>query len=73
IEILHLGWVIYSTAVWGVHKYYHFEHEDPQWPNLQELPPTHHLFYGTFVQKYCYGDHASMAALNEEAHALLAK
>ncbi|TKA70972.1 hypothetical protein B0A49_07294 [Cryomyces minteri] len=73
IEIYHLGWVIYSIAVWGVHKYYYFEHEDPQWPNLQELPPTRHLFCGTIIQKCWNGDYASMAALNEEAHALLAK
>ncbi|PYH80536.1 hypothetical protein BO82DRAFT_403321 [Aspergillus uvarum CBS 121591] len=34
IEILHLGWIIYSIASWHVHKYYFFGPENPDlgWP-----------------------------------------
>ncbi|MCJ1253633.1 hypothetical protein MMC24_001445 [Lignoscripta atroalba] len=73
IEILHLGWIIYSIAVWRVHKFYFFELEDPQWPNPQEFLQTDHLFCGTIIKKCWNGDYASMNALNEEAQALLAK
>lgn len=67
IEILHLGWVIYSIAVWGVHKYYYFERGDPQWPSPQEFPATNHLFWGTIIQKCWNGDYESMIAVNEAA------
>ncbi|KAI9733256.1 MAG: hypothetical protein M1834_003340 [Cirrosporium novae-zelandiae] len=73
IEILHLGWVIYSIAVWGAHKYYYFEHENPQWPDPRTLPPTNHLFCGAIIKKCWNGDYVSMDTLNKEACALLAK
>ncbi|KAI9777431.1 MAG: hypothetical protein M1816_004721 [Peltula sp. TS41687] len=67
IEILHLGWVIYSIAIWSVHKYYYFEQEDPQWPNPQELPETDHLFWGTIIQNCWNGDYESVVCVNEAA------
>lgn len=73
IELLHLGWVIYSIAVWRVWKYYYFELETPQWPNLAELPPTDGIFCGVIISKCWRGEYSNMAALNEEAIALLAK
>ncbi|KAF2456171.1 kinase-like domain-containing protein [Lineolata rhizophorae] len=73
IEILHLGWVIYSIAVWDVHKYYYFDCEDPQWPSPEELPATDHLFWGTIIQKCWNGDYVSMIAVNEAAQALKEK
>ena len=73
IEMLHLGWIIYSIAVWRIHKYYFFDLEDPQWPDPQELPPTEHIFCGTIVRKCWNGEYISMNALNEETHGLLAK
>lgn len=73
IEMLHLGWIIYSIAVWRVHKYYFFDLEDPQWPNLEDLPPTDHLFCGAIIKKCWRGEYLSMVALNEETNALLAR
>lgn len=71
IEILHLGWVIYSVAVWQVHKYYFFDPENLHWPKLQALPKTDKLFCGRIIEKCWRGEYASMDALNEEAHSLL--
>ncbi|EXJ84799.1 serine/threonine protein kinase [Capronia epimyces CBS 606.96] len=72
IEILHLGWVIYSIAVWHVHKYYFFDKEhDMQWPNLQDLPPSEGLFCRTIVERCWNGQYINMKALKEEAYETL--
>ena len=71
IEILHLGWIIYSIAVWQVHKYYFFDPENLHWPKQQALPKTDKLFCGRIIEKCWRGEYASMDALNEEAHFLL--
>jgi serine/threonine protein kinase len=73
IEVLHLGWIIYSIAIWRVCRYYYFDLENPQWPTLTDLPPTDHLFCGAIIKKCWRGDYISMAALNEDTMALLAK
>ncbi|KAF2460516.1 hypothetical protein BDY21DRAFT_335622 [Lineolata rhizophorae] len=72
IEILHLGWIIYSIAVWAVHKYYYFGHGDPQWPRLQDLPPTDHVYCGPIIQKCWNGDYKNVEALNKDMLSLLA-
>ena len=73
IEILHLGWIIYSITVWRVHKYYFYGVDPPQWPSQQELPPTEHLFCGTIIKKCWNGEYVSMGALNKDTRDLLAK
>lgn len=71
IEILHLGWIIYSVAVWQVHKYYFFDPKNAHWPKLQALPKTEVLFCGRIIEKCWRGEYPSMDTLNEEAHSLL--
>lgn len=71
IEILHLGWIIYSIAVWQVHKYYYFNPENSHWPNPQSLPKTDDIFCGRIIEKCWRGEYASMDALHDEAHSLL--
>jgi len=60
IEILHLGWIMYSIVIWRVHKYYFCNLDPPQWPSQEDLPPTEHLFCGTIIQK-CWDKLLSLA------------
>lgn len=71
IEILHLGWIIYSIIVWRVHKYYFFSRGNSKWPDPKDLPPTDHLLCGTIIKKCWNGEYVSMNAVNQEARALL--
>jgi serine/threonine protein kinase len=71
IEILHLGWIIYSAAVWQVRKYYFFDRGNMHWPEPQALPNTDKPFCGRIIEKCWRGEYANMDALNEEAHFLL--
>ena len=72
IEILNLGWVIYSIAVWHVHRYYLFDKEhDMQWPKPQELPPTEGLFCRTLLERCWNGQYINMKTLKEEAYETL--
>lgn len=68
IEMLHLGWVIYSIADWRVHKYYIFDQEDLSWPKSEVLPVVDGIFCGRIIEKCWRGEYASIEALNEEAH-----
>lgn len=72
IEILHLGCVLYSIAVWDVFKYYYFHPLDPQWPKLQEFPETEKLFCGSIIRKCWNGDYINVETLAEDARASLA-
>lgn len=72
IEILHLGWVIYSIAVWHVHPYYFFDKEnDMQWPNPHELPLSGNLFCRTIVERCWHGQYIEMETLKKDAHKTL--
>lgn len=73
IEILHLGWIIYSIAVWVVHKYYFFDPENLHWPKPQELPEVNNISCGHIIKKCLFRDYVSMDVLNEEAHSLLGR
>ena len=73
IEILHLGWIIYSISVWEVHEYYFFDHDLPRWPHPSELPVVDHLFYGEIIRGCWQGEYVSMEALKEISDALLKK
>lgn len=73
IEILHLGWIIYSIATWHIHKYYYFNTEDPKLSDARDLPPIDGLCCGTIIIECWNGEYISMVALNEEARDLLMK
>lgn len=74
IEILHLGWVIYSIASWRVHKYYFFspENSDLRWPELDSFPKVDDVLCGKIIKKCWRGEYASMDIVKDEAHQLLA-
>ncbi|KAI9798614.1 MAG: hypothetical protein M1825_005312 [Sarcosagium campestre] len=74
IEILHLGWIIYSIADWQLHKYYYWsysEEEDPHWPRPEELPSVDHVFCGSIITKCWRGEYINVDALLQDARALL--
>jgi serine/threonine protein kinase len=73
LDILHLGWILYSITVWAVHKYSYFDSEDPQWPKGEDLPLVDELFCGTVIKKCWTGGYINMAALHRDACALLAR
>lgn len=72
IEILHLGWVLYSIASWRVHKYYFFGDENPDlcWP--ASLPNVDDVLFGKIIKKCWLGEYASMDHVKFEALQLLA-
>lgn len=70
IEILHLGWILYSIASWRVHKYYFFdENPDLCWPT--SLPNVDDVFFGKIIKKCWLGEYASMDHVKTEALQLL--
>lgn len=71
IEILHLGWILYSIASWRVHKYYFFD-ENPNlcWP--ASLPNIDDVLFGKVIEKCWLGEYTSMDHVKLEAHQLLA-
>ncbi|OAX85454.1 hypothetical protein ACJ72_00180 [Emergomyces africanus] len=50
IEILRQGWIIYSAAVWQVHKCSFFDLEIPQRPKPQALFKTDKRFCGRIIE-----------------------
>ncbi|PYH28180.1 uncharacterized protein BO87DRAFT_402470 [Aspergillus neoniger CBS 115656] len=73
IEILHLGWVLYSIAYWRVHKYYFFSPENPDlcWPEPDSFPNADHVLFGAIIKKCWRGEYTSMDDVRDEAHQLL--
>ncbi|EHY51878.1 uncharacterized protein HMPREF1120_00101 [Exophiala dermatitidis NIH/UT8656] len=72
IEILHLGWIIYSIACWKVHKYYFFgEDRYMEWPTSDQLPPLKDLFCGAIVENCWKGNYVNVDALKQHACSLL--
>ncbi|EAS27318.3 serine/threonine protein kinase [Coccidioides immitis RS] len=73
IEILHLGWVLYSLASWKVHKYYFFNPENPDlcWPEPDSFPNVDDVLCGRIIVKCWHGEYASMDHVKDEAHQLL--
>ncbi|KAL6228867.1 hypothetical protein BDW75DRAFT_125176 [Aspergillus navahoensis] len=74
IEILHLGWVLYSIASWHVHKYYFFGPENPDlcWPKPDSFPNVDDVLCGKIIKKCWHGEYASMDNVKDEACQLLA-
>ncbi|PWY62709.1 hypothetical protein BO83DRAFT_403628 [Aspergillus eucalypticola CBS 122712] len=73
IEILHLGWVLYSIASWRVHKYYFFnpENADLCWPEPDSFPNADHVLFVAIIKKCWRGEYTSMDDVRDEAHQLL--
>ncbi|GAA91194.1 hypothetical protein AKAW_09308 [Aspergillus luchuensis IFO 4308] len=73
IEILHLGWVLYSVASWRVHKFYFFSPENPDlcWPEPDSFPNVDHVLFGEIIHKCWRGEYTSMNDVKDEAHQLL--
>lgn len=71
IEILHLGRVLYSFAVWEVQKCYFLHPSNLHWPNPETLRGIDGNFGGSIIGKCWTGEYVSMHALDEETHALL--
>lgn len=70
IEILHLGWVIYSISKWGVHLYYFFDKQHQmEWP--KEFPPLEKVFCRSIIDRCWRGEYANMKDLQSEAHEAL--
>lgn len=69
IEILHIGWIIYSIATWTAHKYYYFD-PDMHLPNLRDIPLADDLLCRAVIKKCWNGDYINMDALDKEVRAL---
>jgi serine/threonine protein kinase len=66
IEILHLGCILYSIAIWREFKYDYFDTE--RWPEAGELPATDDIPFASIIQKCWNGEYASMEALQRDMH-----
>lgn len=66
IEILYVGCVFYSVAVWQVFEYDYDENE--RFPKVDELPVTEGVLVGNIVNKCWNGEYASMEALRRDVH-----
>ncbi|KAE8145815.1 kinase-like domain-containing protein [Aspergillus avenaceus] len=73
IEILHLGWILYSVASWHVHKYCFFGPENPDlcWPALDSFPNVDGVLCGKIIEKCWRGEYASMVGLKNDARQFL--
>lgn len=70
IEILHLGWILYSIASWHVNKYYFFdENPDLCWP--VSFPNVDGVVCGEIIKKCWHGEYVSMDNVKLEALQLL--
>ncbi|KAI9045908.1 uncharacterized protein KD926_005851 [Aspergillus affinis] len=60
IEILHLGWILYSIASWNIHKYYFFGPENPDccWPEPDSFPDVDGILFGKIIEKCWRGEYA---------------
>ncbi|KAB8259974.1 kinase-like domain-containing protein [Aspergillus pseudonomiae] len=74
IEILHLGWILYSIASWRVHKYYFFNPKNPDlvWPAPDSFPHLDGVLFGQIIKKCWRGEYATMDDVKDEARQLLA-
>ncbi|KAL4916635.1 kinase-like domain-containing protein [Aspergillus aurantiobrunneus] len=72
IEILHIGWILYSIASWKLHIYYFFGRENPNncWP--ESFPNADDVLCGKIIRKCWHGEYASMDHVQDEAHQLFA-
>lgn len=64
IEILQLGCLLYSIAVWQELKYDYFDTE--RWPEAEELPAMDDILFASVIRKCWKGEYASMEALQRD-------
>ncbi|RAO71509.1 uncharacterized protein BHQ10_007521 [Talaromyces amestolkiae] len=75
IEILHVGWLLYSIASWHVYNYYFFSPENPDlcWPEAGSFPDVDDFQWGKIIKKCWHGEYTSMDAVRDEADQLLSQ
>ena len=64
IEILHLGCILYSIAVWQELTYNYFHTE--RWPVAGKLPATDDILFASIIKKCWNGEYTSMEALQKD-------
>ncbi|PGG97286.1 serine/threonine protein kinase [Helicocarpus griseus UAMH5409] len=69
IEVLHLGCIFYSIAVWLKFKYDYFDQN--RWPDPEELPNTDGILGGKIIRKCWTRGSASMESLRKDVEASL--
>ncbi|KAJ0423490.1 kinase-like domain-containing protein [Aspergillus carlsbadensis] len=72
IEILHLGWILYSIASWKVHNYYFSTAEEPDLARPVSFPNVDDVLCGEIIEKCWRGEYACTEDLRLEAFGLLA-
>jgi serine/threonine protein kinase len=68
VEILFLGCVLYSIAVWKEFKYDYWETE--RWPEPGELPEMDGIVFASVISKCFNKEYCSMEALQKEVQAV---
>lgn len=66
VEILHLGCILYSVAIWQELKYDYFNTE--RWPEAGELPAIDDILFGPILKKCWNKGYVSMEALQKDIH-----
>jgi serine/threonine protein kinase len=72
IEILHIGWILYSIASWTVHKYYFFTAEEPDLSQPVSFLNVDDVLCGKIIEKCWRGGYANTDHLRIDALELLA-
>lgn len=60
MEMLHLGWILYSIASWRVHKYYFFDSSDLSLPGPDSFPDVDGVLCVNVIRKCWRGEYTSM-------------
>lgn len=73
IEMLDIGWIIYSISSWRVCKYYFFDPENPNciWPELDTFPNVDGALCGKTIKRCWHGEYASMNEVTDELQQFL--
>ncbi|PGH14650.1 hypothetical protein AJ80_05830 [Polytolypa hystricis UAMH7299] len=66
VEILYLGYVLYSIVIWKEFKYDYFK--NMRFPEAEELPATDGIPFGAVVRKCWAGEYASMEVLRRDVY-----
>lgn len=69
IEILQLGCMLYSIAVWQELKYDYYDTQC--WPGVADLPSTADVLLSSVIEKCFRGEFASMEALQDCVHDMM--
>lgn len=69
VDILGLGFIIYSIAAWRAFHYDYFE-RDNRWPKPEDLPATSGLLYEDAINKCWKDSYWSIQSLYEDFNAV---